>query len=440
MSKVPSTAEQTISGRVPISSLPINIGPLPLSVYAASVVVDALAVWSGKLSGDMIGGVSVLMLAGLLLGKLGQTMPVLKQVGGAAILCLFVPAAMVGYGLMPTQVMTSIITTFKTANLQYFFISCLITGSILGMPKKVLIQGYVRLAVPLFVGTVCAVVAGILVGLLFGHSPKDTFFFIVTPILGGGLAEGVLPLSIGYSEILGRPQEDMVAVMVPATLLGNMVAIMGSGLMARIGDRHPSLSGKGVLVKTTDRGIPSHASLDQPVDLALLGAGMVLSCAFFILGSVVGKYLGLPGPVLMIVCAVIVKLTGVLPARMELGAHQISRFMSTNLTFAILTAMGAVLVDWRYLMASLNLGYILICASTVISMIASGFFIGRWINMYPIEAAIVSACHSGLGGTGDVAILGASDRMGLMAFAQIATRVGGAIMIITATLLMKLLH
>jgi malate:Na+ symporter len=46
--------------------------------------------------------------------------------------------------------------------------------------------------------------------------------------------------------------------------------------------------------------------------------------------------------------------------------------------------------------------------------------------MYPIEAAIINACHSGQGGTGDVAILTAANRMQLMPFAQIATRIGGA--------------
>jgi len=60
--------------------------------------------------------------------------------------------------------------------------------------------------------------------------------------------------------------------------------------------------------------------------------------------------------------------------------------------------------------------------------------------MYPVESAIVTACHSGLGGTGDIAILTASNRMELMPFAQISTRIGGAAMIVLATLLMKLFH
>jgi Na+/citrate or Na+/malate symporter len=58
---------------------------------------------------------------------------------------------------------------------------------------------------------------------------------------------------------------------------------------------------------------------------------------------------------------------------------------------------------------------------------ATGALVGRWLNMYPIEAAIINACHSGQGGTGDVAILTAANRMQLMPFAQIATRIGGAI-------------
>jgi Na+/citrate or Na+/malate symporter len=64
----------------------------------------------------------------------------------------------------------------------------------------------------------------------------------------------------------------------------------------------------------------------------------------------------------------------------------------------------------------------------------TGALVGRMLGMYPIEAAIVNACHSGQGGTGDVAILTAANRMQLMPFAQIATRIGGAITV-TAVLI-----
>jgi Na+/citrate or Na+/malate symporter len=71
---------------------------------------------------------------------------------------------------------------------------------------------------------------------------------------------------------------------------------------------------------------------------------------------------------------------------------------------------------------------------------ATGFFVGRKMNMYPIESAIINACHSGQGGTGDVAILTAANRMQLMPFAQIATRIGGAITVTLTLLAMAKLH
>jgi malate:Na+ symporter len=73
---------------------------------------------------------------------------------------------------------------------------------------------------------------------------------------------------------------------------------------------------------------------------------------------------------------------------------------------------------------------------TVATLMATGALVGRFLNMYPIEAAIANAGHSGQGGTGDVAILTAANRMQLMPFAQIATRIGGAI---TVTMVLLLL-
>ena len=418
----------------------LRIGPLPWPVYLGAVLVTAAACHYEKLPADIIGGLSVLMLGGFLLGKLGQTIPVLNQIGGTAILCLFVPSALVGYGVMPDVAHKAIVAAFKTANFQYFYIACLVAGSILGMPYRVLVHGFIRMFVPLLVGTLAAVGAGIVVGLCFGHGPKDTFFYILVPIVGGGLSEGVLPLSLAYAEILHRPQNELVAHMVPAALIGNVVAIVASGALARLGDRRPELSGQGMLVRTgDDRDLVSHRGPELPISLSLLGAGIVLASGLFLLGGLLAPVTGIPGPVLMIIGAVILKVSRVLPADMEVGAYQINRFMSVNLTFAILCAMGTVLVSWNQLVASFNPGYLVICTIAVLAMIGSGFFIGKWLRMYPVEAAIVTACHSGLGGTGDVAILSAADRLGLMAFAQISTRVGGAIMIVIATVLLRAL-
>jgi len=97
------------------------------------------------------------------------------------------------------------------------------------------------------------------------------------------------------------------------------------------------------------------------------------------------------------------------------------------------------LTPWDTLVAALTPANIAVIILTVASMIATGFLVGRLLGMYPIESAIVNACHSGQGGTGDIAILTAANRLQLMPFAQIATRIGGAITVTLTLIILALL-
>ncbi|MBV8627803.1 MAG: 2-hydroxycarboxylate transporter family protein, partial [Paraburkholderia sp.] len=89
---------------------------------------------------------------------------------------------------------------------------------------------------------------------------------------------------------------------------------------------------------------------------------------------------------------------------------------------------------WDRLIAAFAPRNLLTIIATVLTLVTTGFFVGRWMRLFPIDTAIVIACRAGQGGTGDVAILTAANRMQLMPFAQIATRIGGAI-VVTVTLI-----
>ena len=123
---------------------------------------------------------------------------------------------------------------------------------------------------------------------------------------------------------------------------------------------------------------------------------------------------------------------------MEQGAFHLYKFISKNLTWPLMVGLGLLYIPLKDVATVLSVGYVVVCASVVLTMVASGFLVGKVMKMYPVESAIVTGCHSGLGGTGDVAILSASNRMELMPFAQISTRLGGAAMVVTATILLKM--
>ncbi|MGO2546511.1 2-hydroxycarboxylate transporter family protein [Mammaliicoccus vitulinus] len=416
----------------------VGVLPLPLYVVLAAIILAA-SVYN-TLPADMIGGFAVIMILGILLGDLGQRIPILKEIGGPAILALLVPSILVFLDLINTSSMEAVTTLMKTSNFLYFYISCLVVGSILGMNSKVLIQGFTRMFVPLVVGTILAVSAGLLVGLLFGYDIKHILFYIVVPIIGGGIGEGILPLSIAYSSILGGSAESFVSQMIPAAVIGNIFAVVCAGLMMRLGEKKTHLSGNGKLVKSENNDdIPEEKEKEKVIDFSLMGAGLLIACSFFIVGTLGEKFIGMPGPVIMILFATLIKCLKVMPHKMEDGAHNLYKFVSTSLTWPLMVGLGMLYIPLEDVVKIVTPAYIVICASVVLTMITSGYFVGKLMKMYPVDSAIVTGCHSGLGGTGDVAILSASKRMALMPFAQVATRIGGVSTVIMASLLLKLL-
>ena len=84
--------------------------------------------------------------------------------------------------------------------------------------------------------------------------------------------------------------------------------------------------------------------------------------------------------------------------------------------------------------------YLALCAATCIGAFFGAALIGRLVGFYPFESGITAGlCMSNMGGTGDVAVLSAADRMELMPFAQISSRLGGAIILLLASLMLSIL-
>ena len=211
-------------------------------------------------------------------------------------------------------------------------------------------------------------------------------------------------------------------------MLGSLTAIVFSGMLNYVGKRYPHLTGEGRLQPGEhDDMDPSREEITGHMDVSHIAAAGITALTLYLLGILCQRMFGLPAPVAMLFLAVLVKLTQAVSPQLQEGAFVVYKFFSTAVTYPLLFAIGVSLTPWDKLVAAFNLPTIVTIVSTVATLMATGALVGRWLKMYPIEAAIVNACHSGQGGTGDVAILTAANRMTLMPFAQIATRIGGAI-------------
>jgi malate:Na+ symporter len=418
-----------------------RIGIIPLPIYIILFVLLAGFTYTGDIKGEVSVMIAVLAIGGFTCAEIGKRLPVLKNIGAAAIFATFVPSALAYYKLLPPQVEKSVVEFTKYTNFLYLFIACIIVGSILGMDRQVLIKGFLKIFVPLAVGSIAAGAVGTAVGTLLGLGAYHSFFFVVIPIMAGGVGEGAIPLSIGYSEILHQPQGDIFAQVLPPVMLGSLTAILLSGTLNFVGKRYPHLTGEGHLQpgEHDDMDPTREDVADEkgaPLDVSTIAAAGLAAITLYLLGVMCHRLFGLPAPVAMLFLAVLAKLTSAVSPHLQQGGFFVYKFFSTAVTYPLLFAIGVSMTPWDKLMAAFNLPNLITIVATVATLMGTGALVGRMLNMYPIEAAIINACHSGQGGTGDVAILTAANRMQLMPFAQIATRIGGAI---TVTLVIILL-
>ena len=419
-----------------------RIGIIPIPIYVILFALLAGFTYTGDIKGEVSMMIAVLVIGGFTCAEIGKRTPVLRNIGAAAIFATFIPSALAYYKLLPPQVEKSVVEFTKYTNFLYLFIACIIVGSILGMDRQVLVRGFLKIFVPLAIGSVAAGIVGTLVGALLGLGAYHAFFFVVIPIMAGGVGEGAIPLSIGYSEILGQPQGDMFAQVLPPVMLGSLTAILLSGTLNFVGKRYPHLTGEGRLqpgehdeLDTTSED--THDEKGAPIDVGTVAAAGLAAITLYLLGVMCHRLFGLPAPVAMLFLAVLAKLTSAVSPHLQQGGFVVYKFFSTAVTYPLLFAIGVSMTPWDKLIAAFNLPNLITIVSTVATLMATGAIVGRWMNMYPIESAIINACHSGQGGTGDVAILTAANRMQLMPFAQIATRIGGAITVTAVLILLS---
>ncbi|MFK3724000.1 2-hydroxycarboxylate transporter family protein [Pseudomonas monteilii] len=422
-------------------AMEMQVGIIPLPIYLALLMVVCALVVVGKVPSDLTMVIGILSLGGFAFMELGKRLPFISIMGATAILAFVVPSALTYYEVIPASVVGSIKQFTKESNFLYLYIAAIIVGSILSMDRQVLVAGFVKIFIPLAVGSVVGAIVGTLVGMAMGFDAMHAFFFLVVPIMAGGLGEGAIPLSMGYAMILNQPQDVLFAQIIPVVMLGSFTAVLFSGVLNMVGKKFPHLTGEGRL-QPMDSSEASQAAVDvvhQPYrfDPMTLGAAAVTIVTLYLVGMVGQQLFGFPAPITMLFLVVVVKLARLMTARLESGAREVYELFSKVVTYPLLFAMGVALTPWDKFVSAFTLPTVVTVVSTVFAIMLSGFVVARYIRMYPIDVAIVNACHSGQGGTGDIAILTAANRMSLMPFAQISTRIGGALTVTIALLAIR---
>lgn len=405
---------------------------IPILWFGIFSVIAIYAMYTENLPAGMIGALLITMVLGELFGWLGNNTPIVRTfLGGGAIVAIFGSAFMVYSGLMPDSTTATISVFMKDGDFLNFYIAALITGSILGMESKILVKAGVRYVLPLLAAVLGAVGLAALMGAILGFSVQDAILVIAMPIMGGGMGAGAVPMSQVYSEMLGNEPGYYLSILVPALALGNVFAIILASVLNLLGNKYPSLTGNGQLIRNFH-----YEKKESPrYDLAKMGIGVLAAVSFYILGNLLGDFIPLHPYAIMIVLVASLKVANVMPEIIVEGASQWYEFVARNWTNALLVGIGVAYTDLAAVLNALSIEYVLIVLAVVIGAVIGAGVVGKFMGFYPIEAAITAGlCMANMGGTGDVAVLSAARRMELMPFAQISSRLGGALILLLASL------
>jgi len=419
-----------------------------LPVYLTLLIVLLIAIVFDVLPGGMIGAFAFMMIVGALFDVIGNNTPIVKTFfGGGPIVIIFGSAALVYFKILPESVTETVTTFMKGGGFLDFYIAALITGSILGMSKKLLIKAAVRYFPTIIGGVVVSLAFVALGGMLFGQSPAESIAYIGIPIMGGGMGAGAVPIAEVFSKGLGVPSETILSKLVPAVALGNAMAIVFGGLLDRLGKARPELTGNGKLMEIGEDDLKEKENNDdEPVTISDYGIGVAIACTFFAFGNIVGyvltTYVGFDVHpyAWMIISVALAKGFNLLPHKLEKACANWYKFVASNWTSALLMGIGIAYTDLGQVISALSPVFLVLVFLVVFGAVVGTAIVGKMVGFYPIEAAITAGlCMANMGGTGDVAVLTAAHRMELMPFAQISSRLGGAIIILLATFIVPIL-
>ncbi|MFF2113485.1 2-hydroxycarboxylate transporter family protein [Rhodococcus koreensis] len=425
----------------PVPSERVKILSIPWPWYLVLVTVGLGAVYTGTLPENIFGGLAIAMIIGCGLFWIGDRTPALSAIGGGPLLCVFVPALSVYFGLVPDSFAAIVKDWFTGYGFVEILVASIIAGSILGMDRRFLIKAGGRFCAVIVVAF--AVVVSIIGALaaVTGFGFRNAVLDVTIPIMAGGISGGAIPLSQMYADTIGGDAQQYMSGIVPPIICANLLCIVLASVYANLTRRRTKLfvgfngHGEMLRIKATADQVAA-VTEKRPLTISGLGTGLLLTGAIYLVGAMLQA--AVPAVHLyawVILLTAALKLSGALPRGVEESTTEWYQFVVKLWVPAALVGIGVSLIDIEQIaeLAS-RPAYLAFTVATVLITALTAGFVGWLLKLYFVESSITAGlCMTDLGGSGDIATLGTTRRMHLLPFAQITSRLGGGLVLLSAS-------
>ena len=155
-----------------------------------------------------------------------------------------------------------------------------------------------------------------------------------------------------------------------------------------------------------------------------------------ILPSIFG--VSIPNFAYLIIFSALANVFNLIPENLKAGAQRCQQFCAGKMIWIQMVGCGITLIDFNEMLGVLSVGNLVITVLIVLGAVIGSALFGVLVGFYPVESAITAGlCMANMGGAGDLAVLGAAKRMNLMSYAQISSRIGGAMVLLIGSLIFQ---
>ena len=419
----------------------LKLNGAPWYIALGCILIILASAYLGVLGTDMASVLALCVAIAVIFNEIGERLPIWNSyIGGGLLMVFFGTAVLVQFNLIPEKYVEGI-NTFISGDTGFltFFIIFLIAGSILSLERDILLKSFAGYIPAILGGLVCAMLFGVVTGFVFGIRPSDILIKYVLPIMGGGNGAGAVPLSQIYEEVTGDPAANYYAFAIIILTIANIICILAGALLNKLGTVKTEWTGDKRNLLRNNAGLAREDKKVQTGVKDMAGAMMVaLTC--YAVGRLFSKVIlptifgaSIHQFAYMIIFVVILAATGIIPANICAGAKRLQSFMTGACSIIIMVCMGCDF-DLMELVSACTPANVIIALMVVVGAILGSAVVGYLVGFYPIDSAVTAGlCMANRGGNGDIAVLGAADRMELIAYAQLSSRLGGGIVLIVAS-------
>lgn len=418
-----------------------------LVTYTGTMPTVKLA--EGLTATTFIGTFAFLMAVGGLFFWLGDTIPfVNKYLGGACILPLFGASAMKSLGLVPAELQAGV-KVLMNGGFQDAYIACLLVGAVLVMDRKILLGATARYIPAILSSQVCALLACLLGGLITGYGPVEALFNIGAPCMSGGSGGAMTTIPALYSSLTGQDMTGFAGMFLCYASIANVIAVMMAAVGKAICEKIPNLTSPDAdptILRKSGVSMATKAEKKLPAttdDYKALGGGIFMCFVIYLAGNLLGMLPGfkvIAGLAWSIIIAIIIKVTGILDEKVGNYTANAMNFMIRALLPMLIAGIGIKSLNLSDLTSFFSIQALVVIFLGVLGAFIGAILFGHLFGLYGFESGVTAGlCCCNIGGSGDLAVLSACNRMELLAFASISTRIGGALMVVWIGILYPLL-